>query len=176
MLCNGATISRTDYKDLFEAIGVIWGAGDGSTTFKVPDLRDRALYGVGSVLSIGQTDGKGLGNRGGPYHHHGFAGNTDSRGDHSHGVSGSIGASGNHQHTGGFAYQGSLVSGTQGVTFGWGGPADVGSGGAHGHSFSGNTDTRGNHNHSVSGNTDGGYDDKPAFACVQYVITTGRSA
>lgn len=37
--CNGAAVSRTTYANLFSAIGVGWGAGDGSTTFNVPELR-----------------------------------------------------------------------------------------------------------------------------------------
>lgn len=37
--CNGAAISRTDYADLFDSIGTTYGAGDGSTTFNLPDLR-----------------------------------------------------------------------------------------------------------------------------------------
>lgn len=37
--CNGAEVSRTQYARLFAAIGTIFGAGDGSTTFKLPDLR-----------------------------------------------------------------------------------------------------------------------------------------
>jgi phage-related tail fiber protein len=36
---NGATVSRTTYAKLFSAIGTTWGAGDGSTTFTLPDLR-----------------------------------------------------------------------------------------------------------------------------------------
>jgi microcystin-dependent protein len=40
---NGAIISRTVYADLFNAIGVYWGAGDGSTTFQLPDLRGEFL-------------------------------------------------------------------------------------------------------------------------------------
>ena len=36
---NGAAISRTTYADLFTAIGTTYGAGDGSSTFNVPDLR-----------------------------------------------------------------------------------------------------------------------------------------
>lgn len=36
---NGATISRTAYSALFTAVGTTFGAGDGSTTFKLPDLR-----------------------------------------------------------------------------------------------------------------------------------------
>ena len=38
MLCNGGTISRTSYADLFAAIGTTYGAGDGSTTFNLPNL------------------------------------------------------------------------------------------------------------------------------------------
>ena len=36
---NGAALSRTTYATLFAAIGTTFGAGDGSTTFNVPDLR-----------------------------------------------------------------------------------------------------------------------------------------
>lgn len=39
--CDGRTLSRTAYPDLFAAIGVTFGAGDGATTFAVPDLRAR---------------------------------------------------------------------------------------------------------------------------------------
>lgn len=38
---NGATVSRSDYGPLFNALGTTYGAGDGSTTFRVPDLRGR---------------------------------------------------------------------------------------------------------------------------------------
>lgn len=38
LLCNGAAISRTAYADLFSKIGTGWGAGDGVTTFNVPNL------------------------------------------------------------------------------------------------------------------------------------------
>lgn len=46
LLCNGAAVSRTDYADLFAAIGTIYGTGDGSTTFNLPDFRDR--YAIGA--------------------------------------------------------------------------------------------------------------------------------
>jgi phage-related tail fiber protein len=42
---NGATLSRTTYAALFAAIGTTFGAGDGSTTFLVPDLRGEFLRG-----------------------------------------------------------------------------------------------------------------------------------
>jgi microcystin-dependent protein len=37
--CDGSAVSRTTYADLFAAIGVIHGSGDGSTTFNLPDAR-----------------------------------------------------------------------------------------------------------------------------------------
>lgn len=43
--CNGAAVSRTTYAALFSAIGTTWGAGDGSTTFNVPDLRGEFVRG-----------------------------------------------------------------------------------------------------------------------------------
>ena len=42
---NGAALSRTTYADLFAAIGTVFGAGDGSTTFLIPDLRGEFMRG-----------------------------------------------------------------------------------------------------------------------------------
>ena len=42
---NGATISRSTYADLFAVVGTTYGAGDGSTTFTIPDLRGEFLRG-----------------------------------------------------------------------------------------------------------------------------------
>ena len=42
---EGATVSRTDYANLFNVYGTTYGQGDGSTTFQLPDLRDRVLWG-----------------------------------------------------------------------------------------------------------------------------------
>lgn len=42
---NGAAINRTTYAPLFAAIGTIYGAGDGSTTFNVPELRGEFMRG-----------------------------------------------------------------------------------------------------------------------------------
>ena len=43
--CDGASVSRTAYAELFEAIGTAFGAGDGSTTFGLPDVRGVFLRG-----------------------------------------------------------------------------------------------------------------------------------
>ena len=43
--CNGQLVSRTTYASLFAVIGTTYGAGDGSTTFAVPDLRGEFIRG-----------------------------------------------------------------------------------------------------------------------------------
>lgn len=43
--CSGGTFSRTSYGDLFAVIGTQFGAGNGSTTFRIPDLRGEFLRG-----------------------------------------------------------------------------------------------------------------------------------
>ena len=45
LFCHGQAISRTEFADLFTAIGTTYGAGDGSTTFGLPDLRGRVVAG-----------------------------------------------------------------------------------------------------------------------------------
>jgi microcystin-dependent protein len=46
LICNGATIDRAMYPDLFDAIGTAWGNGNGLDTFHIPDLRGRFMRGV----------------------------------------------------------------------------------------------------------------------------------
>ena len=48
LLCNGADINRTTYARLFAAIGTLYGTGNGSSTFGLPDLRDRVPMGKGT--------------------------------------------------------------------------------------------------------------------------------
>lgn len=43
---EGATVSRTTYANLFDIYGTTYGAGDGSTTFKLPDFRNRVIWGA----------------------------------------------------------------------------------------------------------------------------------
>lgn len=43
--CNGAAVSRTTYARLFAKVGTTWGAGDGTTTFGIPDARGEFLRG-----------------------------------------------------------------------------------------------------------------------------------
>lgn len=41
LLCDGSAVSRTTYSDLFATIGTTYGAGNGSTTFNIPDMRGK---------------------------------------------------------------------------------------------------------------------------------------
>ena len=56
VLCNGAAVSRTTYAALFAVIGTMYGAGNGSTTFNLPNYTDKFLQGhttAGTVRSAG---------------------------------------------------------------------------------------------------------------------------
>lgn len=48
LMCDGSEVSRTEYYQLFNVIGTTYGEGDGSTTFKVPDLRESVPVGIGT--------------------------------------------------------------------------------------------------------------------------------
>ena len=75
--CDGSAVSRSTYADLFTAIGTTYGAGDGSSTFNLPDIRGRAIAGKDNMggsaanrLTSGSTiDGATLGTAGGGQTH-----------------------------------------------------------------------------------------------------------
>lgn len=57
LMCDGSAVSRTTFAALFAIVGTAFGAGDGSTTFNLPDLRGRfplgkATAGTGNVLGV----------------------------------------------------------------------------------------------------------------------------
>lgn len=54
--CDGSAVSRAAYPKLFAAIGTAWGAGNGSTTFNLPNLGGRTCIGKGS-RAVGNTGG-----------------------------------------------------------------------------------------------------------------------
>jgi len=56
LLCDGADVNRTTYARLFAAIATAYGSGNGSSTFGLPDLRDRTLLGKGSNNSTLGTE------------------------------------------------------------------------------------------------------------------------
>jgi len=62
--CDGSAVSRTVYANLFAEIGTLYGVGDGSTTFNLPDYRSEFLRGwdngkgidIGRAIASGQLD------------------------------------------------------------------------------------------------------------------------
>jgi len=179
LLCDGSAVNRTTYSALFDILSTAYGAGDGSTTFNLPDLRGRfplgkAAAGTGSTL--GATGGAldhvhtgpshthtiGAHSHTGPSHTHNVASHTHSisaSGTHTHGVGGSgayTGSAGGHSH--GF-------SGTTGGNNNWNtgdttgtGPTDNFATHGHTHGFSGTTDAVANHEHVINLTSEAGGD------------------
>lgn len=103
--CNGQNVSRTTYDALFAVIGTVWGAGNGSTTFTLPDLRRRAIVGVGGTGS--GVLGNGIGSVGGAesmsvqHQHDGSVSGTTSFQTQTASISGPVGTAfpPPHDHT-----------------------------------------------------------------------------
>lgn len=66
LLCDGSAVSRTDYTALFAAIGTLYGTGDGSTTFNLPDFTDKTFWG-GTAAQAGTVKAAGLPNISGKF-------------------------------------------------------------------------------------------------------------
>lgn len=62
LLCDGSAVSRTTYANLFAKIGTRHGAGDGSTTFNLPDMDARFLEGTTDTGQVGTKVEAGLPN------------------------------------------------------------------------------------------------------------------
>lgn len=86
LLCDGSAVSRTTFAALFTAIGISHGAGDGSTTFNVPNMARRVPVGKGGAgtatlaNTVGATGGEEAhaltGAENGPHVHGPGAGNA----------------------------------------------------------------------------------------------------
>ncbi len=57
LACDGSAVSRATYSGLFAAIAEVWGVGNGSTTFNVPDLRGAFVRGTGSNGTANMANG-----------------------------------------------------------------------------------------------------------------------
>jgi microcystin-dependent protein len=102
MPCDHSELNRAAFSALFAVIGTTHGAGDGSTTFNLPDRRDRVPMGSGPTHSRGDTGGsatKVLTAANLPPHAHAIDHDhpvTDVAGDHDHMLSRSDSTGGNH--------------------------------------------------------------------------------
>ena len=96
LLCDGSAVSRTTYANLFAAIGTLWGVGDGTTTFNLPNGVGKMFIGknaaVAAIDTVGKTTGSWDHTHSTPNHTHTIAGHTHDMSSHTHQV-------GAHQHT-----------------------------------------------------------------------------
>lgn len=117
LLCFGQTISRSTYSSLFAVLSTIYGAGDGSTTFTLPDLRGRFLAGKddmgGSAASrltnsaTGGVVGSTLGATGGEQAH---SLTSAENGPHTHNFTYNYAVSAGTNIAGNFSTGGSTIS------------------------------------------------------------------
>lgn len=154
LICDGRLLSRTTYADLFAKLGTTYGAGNGSTTFQLPDYRGEFLRGwdggrgvdAGRVRGSFQTDQNKThthsGTTSSDSHSHTFSATTGSGGDHTHTipVSGGTGAVVNN-------VAGFYATGSRSIT--------SFSSGTHTHTVSGTTATD-THTHTITTNESGG--------------------
>jgi microcystin-dependent protein len=191
LICDGSQINRVTYKSLFEVLGTTYGVGDGSTTFNLPDFRQRLALGKaasGTGASLGDTGGDIDHTHSSGSHSHTYSGTTSTDGTHNH--SGVTGDNGSHDHsftTGSdnaqceaiarndaiyssfvIAALGSPVGGGHqhgGTTNGVGDHAhSINSDGSHGHTYSGTTSS------TASGTTGTA---NPPFLVVHKIIYAG---
>lgn len=145
--CDGRAVSRTSYVALLTAIGFAFSGGDNATTFNIPDLNGRTVFGrdnsKGRLTGAGGLGG-GIGNVGGS---EAVTLNDTQMPSHSH--FGTTGLAGAHDHGGGTGQAGQHSHG--GSTGNAGGHNHNGTtGGAGSHAHGGNTTLSGNHSHDIS--------------------------
>ncbi len=115
IVCDGSAVSRATYADLFAVIGITYGAGDGITTFNLPNLGGKNIVGKGATPAtdtLGETGGAETHNLDiaqMPTHTHSvnpasFNASAASAGDHSHTVDPAsfdayTTSAGSHNHT-----------------------------------------------------------------------------
>ena len=172
--CDGSAVARADYADLFSAIGTVYGAGDGSTTFNLPDLRGEFLRGLdsGRGVDADRVLGSAQGEEYKSHTHTGSSSNTgshthtgsvtvNSNGAHTHTVSGTAASAGAHTHTlrNYLSEWGSVSAATAGIEHNIARGNDQGvrdsnnavlSAGAHTHTVSGSAASAGAHTHTGS--------------------------
>jgi microcystin-dependent protein len=196
LLCNGAAISRTQYAELFTAIGTTYGAGDGVTTFNLPNLGDGTVikatvdatkvgtYSAGSLLThthgaaaaAGGDHGHSVSLTPGGGHNHGAS--ASGVGDHAHGAW--TDGQGSHAHSGSTAGAGAHAHGgvlPSGPIFGGYGiyherdpsdatPVDGSTAGVGDHAHGFSTDWQGNHGHNIGMNGAGAHSHTISIAAV----------
>lgn len=163
LLCQGQEVSRTTYAALFAKIGTTFGAGNGTTTFNVPDLRGRGAVGVDAGAGR-LTANNTLGAVGGEEKHTLTVGELAA---HFHNLNANTGAeSATHYHTLSLLIQNGYQATSGGKTAYTGGGSEGFTSteqGSHVHNINANTDTRG------SGEA---HNNMPPYTVLNYAIKT----
>ena len=143
--CNGALLSRTTYASLFAVIGTTYGAGDGSTTFALPDLRGEFVRGA--------DDGRGVdAGR--------VLGSAQAGQNASHTHTASTSPAGGHSHV--FEHLARMADQDRGI-----GNASLWSIDS---TVTQTTSAVGDHIHAVTVNADGGNESRPRNVAMHYII------
>ena len=132
LLCDGRAVSRSTYATLYTRIGTTYGSGDGTTTFNLPNLKDRYIKGKGDSTSVGATGNAAVGG-----HTHYYQGTTG-------GVNANKTGGFNITRAGASDAYGLVKTASHGYGYGEGSNDDYGSGTIsmnieHGHGYSGTT-------------------------------------
>lgn len=165
LLCDFSTLNRVTYAKLFAAVGTAYGAGDGTTTFNVPELRGEIVRGLDNGRGV--DPGRTLASlQAGQNESHSHTGGTTTNGNHSHVANTSY--SGTHTHPT------TIVQGSATWLVGGGGTAignvntTTGSDGNHYHTVSVNT--AGDHSHSFTTAAQGGNEARMRNVAMNFII------
>jgi len=142
LMADGSAISRSVYAQLFQAIGVAYGVGDGSTTFNLPDFRGRFARYMDNMGTAAGAASRDTGRVLGAAQTQATAKNGLSNASSSVSASGSTNTAGSHNHTIAWYGNGTGVNGT--------GTAGGDSGSALGGSSANGVSSAGSHDHTVS--------------------------
>jgi microcystin-dependent protein len=174
LICDGAAINRSIYGALFAIVGTTYGAGDGSTTFNLPNLVNRFSVGAGGTYALGATGGatSGTTSSAGSHNHTGLTGSTTlttaqipahnhpatvSDPGHVHILGGSNLGSGSTGYSGAPGGANPTNSAVTGISVS---TSNTGGGGSHDHTIS----TDGTHTHTVA--------TVPPYIALNYIIKT----
>lgn len=189
LVADGSLVSRAVYPALFTAIGTTFGAGDGSTTFALPNLVSQFVRGAGPGRAVGSTQADEIkshthaassASAGGHTH----TGTIAEGGAHTHGAS--TASAGAHTHTVPFSRAAESrwdnansqqsrqhIMGTAATTSSAGAhthTVTINSGGAHTHTMT--VAEAGAHTHTVTVTAAGGTETRPANIALLYCIKT----
>ena len=164
LVCDGSAVSRSDYSALFVSLGsgTLHGAGDGLTTFNLPDYRGKFMRGVDGtagndpdkVTRTHPKTGAVVGNVVGSVQGDAFGSHTHTQDAHTH-------IQNAHAHA--------IISRST-ISLAGGGTATVATSFTNGASMNSNDTTATNQNTTATNQNSGGNESRPKNANVNYIV------